>query len=341
MKLRPTPLKVAGETINVTYGTAAIGDVRINPDNPRVRFQIKQGYATPLDDQALLDLIRDQPGYDPLHKSIRKAGGIHEPVLITHDGMVVEGNSRTTVYKTLHAANKDDARWQNIPVARLPPDVPTATLARLMASHHVAGKTVWRAFAQADQIHELRHVHGLSLAQIADETRMTEREIQHYLDAYKFLVEEVLPQAGKGAGREILEKKWSHALEFVKGKRLEPIRKDPQKRHEVTKLIATGAIKGAEVRHLDRIMKSGKAMTALKKGGMKQVREVMREVDPVSQSKVLKDMQALAEALADMSGKDVALLKTSEPARAILLQLNAAVRNVANVAGVKLSAKNV
>src|SRR5262245_51400223 len=127
MKLRQTPLKVAGETINVSYGTAAIGDVRINPENPRVRFQINQGYAAPLGDQALLDLIRDQPGYDPLHKSIRKAGGIHDPVLITHDGMVVEGNSRTTVYKMLHAANEDDARWQNIPVARLPADVCAAT----------------------------------------------------------------------------------------------------------------------------------------------------------------------------------------------------------------------
>ena len=131
---KTVPLTIAGKIVGVTHEIVWIDVVSINPENPRVRFQIKQGYAKPLGDQALLDLIRNQPGYDPLHKSIRKAGEIHDPVLITHDGTVVEGNSRTTVYKTLHAANKDDARWQNIPVTRLPPDVPAATLARLMAS---------------------------------------------------------------------------------------------------------------------------------------------------------------------------------------------------------------
>ncbi len=342
MKLRPTPLKVAGETINVTYETVHIDTLRLNPQNPRIRFQIKHALgAKQLSEPELIELVRAQPGYDGLHKSIRKSGGIHEPVLITHDGDVVEGNSRATAYKVLHVGKKADPRWQKIPVARLAHGVSQSTLALMMAAHHIAGKTVWRAFAQADHIYELRHVHDESVVQIADETRMNPREIEQYIEAYEFLVKEVMPAAGKGAGREILEKKFSHALEFVKGKRLESIRKDPKKRKEATKLIATGAIKGQEVRHLDKIMKSSKAMTALKTGGMKQVREVMREIDPVSQSKVLKDMQALADALADLGGKDLDLLKTSAPAQAVLVKLNAALRDVASFAGVKLSAKNV
>ncbi len=49
--------------------------------------------------------MRDQPSYDALQKAIRKAGGLHDPIIVRHDGMVVEGNSRLTAFKTLHEGN--------------------------------------------------------------------------------------------------------------------------------------------------------------------------------------------------------------------------------------------
>jgi hypothetical protein len=89
-----------------------------------------------------------------------------------------------------------------------------------MASYHVAGKTVWRPYAHADQIYHLKHTHGQTLGQIADETRMSEREVEQYLEAYEYLVKEVLPHVSNGDGSDILESKFSHALEFVKRKNL-------------------------------------------------------------------------------------------------------------------------
>ncbi len=56
MKPRPTPLMVAGETMNVTYDVADVDSLRLNPQNPRIRFQIKHAYgAKQLSEQDLIE----------------------------------------------------------------------------------------------------------------------------------------------------------------------------------------------------------------------------------------------------------------------------------------------
>jgi hypothetical protein len=184
--------------------------------------------------------VKEQPGYDGLQKAIRKAGGLHDPIIVSHDGYVVEGNTRTAAVTTLHEGARADPKWHHVPVARLPKTVPARAMAMLMASYHVAGKTVWRPYAQADQVHELHKVHKWTIEQIADETRMSSKEIQYYLDAYSYLVNEVLPQVKNGAGADILEKKFSHALEFVKHKNTEQLRESPAARKVLAKLLIEG-----------------------------------------------------------------------------------------------------
>jgi hypothetical protein len=314
-----------------------IGQLALNPDNPRIRFQIRHRKGgKKLTHDELIALVREQPGYDALQRAIRKAGGLHEPVIVRHDGLLVEGNSRATAIKVLHSGNKSDPRWKNIPVMRLPKSVPESALARLMAAYHVARKTVWRPYAQADQIYELKHAYGLTPRQIADETRMSEREVEQHLEAYEYLINEVLPHASNGNGADILESKFSHALEFVKRKNLAALRKDPVIRKQVAKLLVENKIKGAEVRELDKVLKNRKATTALKKEGFKAAQQALRETDPVAASKTLKDMRSFAQSLGKMKQADVALLKNSDKARQVLLELYEAVCNVGAIAGVKL-----
>lgn len=336
---RGMPLTIAGAKVNVSHELVPVGKIHLNPDNPRIRFQIqlRKGAknGTPID---LMELIREQPGYDSLQKAIRKAGGLYEPVIVRHDGLVVEGNTRAAVFKTLHNGNKTDARWKLMPIARLPKNVPEHAIAMLMASYHIAGKTVWRAYAKADQIYHLRHTYGRTVLQIAEETRMSEREVEQYLEAYAYLVNEVLPHVTDGSGNDILESKWSHALEFIKNKNLD--RKDPKIRKQVARLLIDNKIKGAEVRDLDKVLKNRKASTALEKNGFKAAKEILGQTDPLAASKLLKEMKAFSRSLGKMGQADIALLKTSAKAREILVELGETIRNVAAIAGVKLRGVN-
>ncbi|MGJ4941421.1 hypothetical protein ACQR1W_12680 [Bradyrhizobium sp. HKCCYLS1011] len=332
-------LMVAGTPVEVIHETVGIDAIRLNPDNPRIRLLLKQSGGKK-DPKSLAALIRAQPGYDGLHKAIRKAGGLHEPIIISHDGLVVEGNTRTTVVAALHEGAKAEKKWQTVPVMRLPRGVDERAMAMLMAAYHIAGKTRWRAYAQAEHIHTLAEIYKWSIPQIADETRMGEREVRQYLEAYAYLVKEVLPHAKNGNAMEILESKWSHALEFIKAKKNEPHRNDPSTRKVVAKLIAEDKIKGIEVRKLDEVFGNKKAKAELRKSGFTAAKKVLVDDDPTAGSKVLRQVDALIKALGKMDQSDIALLKKSAPARKLVKDLRDAVDAVADVVGIVRSGRN-
>jgi len=320
-------LTIAGAKVPVTHEAVPIGSLRLNPSNPRIRFLLQhQGGSK--SQSSLAALIKEQPGYDNLQKAIRKAGGLHDPVIISHDGLVIEGNTRTTAVLTLHEGSKMDPRWQTLPVMRLPKAVPERAMAMMMASYHVAGKTKWRAYAKADQIHELKEVHGWSPEQIADEMRVTPRDVQENLDAYEYLVKEVLPHAKNNNGTDILESKFSHALEFIKNKKLAALRGKPVFRKDFAKLLVNNHIKGAEVRELHKVYGNRMAAAELKKSGFKAAKKVLGNSDPLSGSKTLKQVEALTKALSKMDQNEIALLKKSGKARSVVIKLQEAVESV-------------
>jgi len=335
-----TRLMLAGTPADVIYETVGIEALRLNPENPRIRFLLKHSKGKK-DHKSLMELIKAQSGYDPIQKAVRKANGLHEPIIISHDGLVVEGNTRTTAVATLHNGNKHDKRWQTVPVMRLPRGIDDKTQALLMAAYHVGGKTRWRGSAQAEHIHTMAKVYKIPIEKIADEARMTELEVQQYIEAFEYLVNEVLPHAN-GKGTDILESKWSHALEFIKTKKNEEHRNNPAHRKVVAKLIATNKIKGAEVRKLDSVFSNSKAKAELKKSGFKGAKKVLEKDDPVAASKILRQVQALTSTLRKLSvnGPDADLLKKYASARKIMKELKEAVDNVIDVVGTGRSAKN-
>lgn len=327
-----TRITIAGRTVDVIHETVGIESLKLNPDNPRIRFLLKHTGGKK-DQKSLMKLIKDQPGYDDIQKAVRKSGGLQEAIIIASDGLVVEGNNRTTAVATLHEGAPNDKRWQTVPVTRLPRDIDGKSMAVLMAGYHIAGKTRWRAYAQAEHIHSMSHDHKLSLTQIAEETRMSEREVQQYLDAFNYLVNEVLPHAKNGNATEILESKFSHALEFFKTKKNEAHREDKSARKVLAKLIATNKIKGAEVREFDKVYSNRKSAAELRKSDFKAAKKTLTKVDPLSGSRALKLVKSATEALKEMSQSEIALFKKSGPARRTILELREAVQSVAEVIG--------
>jgi hypothetical protein len=329
-------LVVGGAELRVTHETVPIGSVRLDPDNPRIRFQLQRSGKTKPTTEDLQKFIKDQPGYDGLQKAIRKAGGLHDPVVIRHDGTVVEGNSRVTVVATLHKAMPSSRSWKTLPVVRLPKSVPEAAIAMLMASYHVAGKNKWLAFAKADQIYQLVHKYGCTPEQIADETRnMSKRDVDQSLEAYRYLIEEVMPSAGKESGQQFLESKWSHALEFVKNREMADMRKDPAVRKTLAKLIVKNQIKGAEVRELPKIFKNKTALKVLKNGGFKEAKEVLKKADPTIESTELRQIKKLTARIKAMRASDWGIFKTDMAAQRILEDHAKAIENLMQLVGVR------
>lgn len=328
-------LTISGLDVVVTHERVSIDDVRLDPNNPRIRLQIRYGAkGKPTSPEDLLALVREQPGYDDLQKQIRKLGGIYDPIIVRHNGTVVEGNTRLAALRVLHGTNRSDARWKTVPITRLPSSVPENVVEMLMANFHIAGKTMWRPAAQADQIYRLVRELNVPIQQVADETRMTTREVEHYLAAYEYLVKEVLPEATKNGGsdwQQILESKFSHALELMKGKKLKPIRDDPEARKDVAKLIAHNKITGVEVRKLPDLIGDKKTTAILKKDGFKAASDARKKADPTADSRILKSMKATTDLLRSMTQSDIALFKQHASAREALTSLAGAVEDLVSL----------
>ncbi len=333
-------LVVAGKDVRVTHETVGIEEIRLDPNNPRIHFQLQRSGKTKPTQEDLQKFIKDQPGYDGLQKTIRKAGGIHEPVIVRYNGTVVEGNSRLTVVSTLHKATSNP-RWKKVPIMRLPKEVPESAIAMLMASYHVAGKNKWLAFAKADQIFQLVHKFSYTPEQIADETRnMTPREVKQTLEAYEFLIKEVMPRAGKGHDQKFLESKWSHALELVKNREMTEMRKDPGFRKDFATLLIKNQIKGAEVRRLPKIVKSKRASKALRAGGFKKAEAVLKKADPTLESLELRQIKNLTGKIGKMKASDLEAFREDAKAQKILEDHTKALINLMKTIGMKVPKLN-
>jgi hypothetical protein len=334
-KLPTSTLTIAGTPVEVTHENVRIEDLSLDPYNPRIRFQFQHGNRKPPEGpDELFKIVREQSGFDHLQKQIRKQKGIHDPLIVRHDGRVVEGNTRFAVICLLAKQAQQPQLWQSVPVMRLNKDVSEKTIQLLMADYHIAGKTTWRPAAQADQIYRLLEEERATEQEVADATRMTIKKVQQYVAAYRYLLDEVIPavEAGNRVDRqEILEKKFSHALELTTRKGLQHIRDNPEARKKVAKLIATDKIQGAEVRKLPAVMANPKAQRVLADHGFKAANQELKKVDPTADSKTLKRMEDLTETLRAMPQKELELFKSQAKARSILLALQGAVDDIVDI----------
>jgi hypothetical protein len=219
---------------------------------------------------------------------------------------------------------------------RLPADIEEHVIACLLASYHVAGKTPWRLYAKAEHIFHLKNTHQLSVAEIGQATRMSPGLVEQYLLAFDYFQKELAP----GADPEVLESKFSHALELMKGKKLAAIRDDPEKRKLVTQLIRENSLSGQDVRHIDKYFTNKKAVEALKKGRVATAKKAVAKSDPTLASKFLKKMAALEEELAHLPGTDLETLKTNTAAARILIKLHSRILQIAAVAQIDLGGAN-
>jgi hypothetical protein len=330
-------IQIQGKPVRVTYETVAARSVKLDFDNPRIRLQIERKLGKRgVSEDELIGLVRSQPGFSDLQRAVRENNGLHDPLLVKHNSVVAEGNSRLAIYRILSAGKPDDPRWQSVPIMRLPKDISDSAIAALLASYHVAGKTPWRKYAKAEHLAQLRNTHRLDVAEIARATRMSPKEIEDNLKAFEYFQKELAP----GADAEVMEDKFSHALELIKGKKLADIRDDPEKRRLITKLIREDKLTGLQVRHAHKLFENKQTVAALKKGRVEVARRAIEKTDPTLTSKFLKQMRALDHLLRDLTSPDMQLLKTNAAAADILISLSARITDLATATGIKLGVNN-
>lgn len=319
--------------IPVVFERVPIGEVTLDPDNPRIRRLVRERYgdSSPTEND-LIEIIRAPTAFQGLMRRVREHGGIHDPILIRHSGMIVEGNSRAAIYKLLaRAAQANSQTWDTIPVHRLSADTPDRLISLYRASVHVARKTNWITFAQAEELFELQNTHGLSWGQIALATGLTEMKVTQLIDAYMFTRDEIAPLVEPAIQQKTIEKTFGHAREFMTKKALADLCNDPKARKSFAEAVAAGKISQREVWGLSPILKSEKAVEKLKREGYKAAKKEIAKTSPQDVSPVLKEVLKLKKSLGNLTADDLELLKQNGRAREILTQLKSSIDSTISV----------
>jgi len=327
-------LTIENQQVAAIYEDLPLSQVRLDPDNPRVREQLRQlgvnGKVTPVQ---LRELILEISGVPALLRSVRENKGLHEPIYVRADGRVAEGNCRTAIYQFLKEAQPKETCWQRIPAWKLPTTVTERQIAVLQGHWHVAGKITWRAHEQAGHLHHMNTDLKMTPAEIAAAMRMTDLEVRRLLQAYETMTKDVIPRIKNADGRE----KFSYVLEFYKNKKLEDFRSKKENVKFFTDLVVKDKLKGgAEVRKLHKILGDERTKKMLKTDGYAKAIALVGKSDPTADSAMFRKLTSVTATLEKMRRPVLERIKSGTKEKQILRDLYVALKKVADATGVTL-----
>lgn len=330
-------LTIEGQTVDAEFRFLPLADVELDLSNPRIQYLLKQNAKNgKLTQEELAKLIHDHvPGVPGLFASIRDNRGLLEPILVRPDGRVIEGNCRLACYMRLLAIDKKRgvtaSAWTEIP-AFVVPHISERQVAAFQGRVHVAGKNPWRAYEKAGHIYTMHNTHGMDPKAIGQILSMTESEVLRDIRTYETMTKKLFP---KMKGTAALEK-WSFFAEFFKRKGLEQYRAKSANVNQFVSLVRSGKLKrGADVRKLEKILKSKSALKELKTNGVDSAMTTLGQADPTADSRTFRQLKQTVKLLQRFPTKDLDRLRDPGPQQ-ILQDLLAAARTVAKTAGVRV-----
>jgi hypothetical protein len=327
-------LIIDGVTVPTKYKALPLGNLVLDPDNPRIQHAVKRKFKNgQVKHDDLMTLIYEQPGVPALLTRIRDNGGLMDPIYIRPDGRIIEGNSRAVIYLKLNKAKPNEEVWKTIP-AYIVPKITEEQVAILQGAQHVVGKNTWRAYENAGHLHGMHKRHGMTPERIAKVLGIRENSVKQVLQAYSTMTEQLLPKMG--GGNEL--QKWSYVQEFYKSKSLAEYRAKPENVEEFVSMVADGRFKkGAEVRKFGDVLQVPAALRVLKKKDISAALIEVAKVDPTVNSKIMKKLKGATSVLKSVPAKDLQMLLNEESSRQIFSELAEAIRAAARSAKVKLS----
>lgn len=213
------------------------------PDNPRV-YSILNGNGSKPDQYLIEKTMCSTEHVKELKESIRKNGGLMEPILVRGgDFMVLEGNSRLAAYRIL--AQSDPIKWGKIRARVLPDNIPDTAAFTLIGQYHIVGRKDWSPFEQAGYLYRIMANSDKAVKDISDELSIPLSNVNKLIRTYSYM------QRHNDNNPE----KWSHYEELSKNRGIQKaFSENPKLEAEIIRQIKNNEITMAiDLRKLGKI----------------------------------------------------------------------------------------
>jgi hypothetical protein len=311
---------VQGVAVRLQFVVVDPDKVKLDSENPRTRFSMKQLQAAERSDAASTLILTSQEDTEGLKRSIILSGGVQEPIYLRHNNTVAEGNRRVVAMRAAKEEFPNDDRFQKMPAWLIPKGTPEDVINNLLNEIHLGSVRGWAPYEKALQMRALVKT-GLIEEEIAERYRMTPNEVRQHISAAEMMDEQYFPITKNPKDPEH-RSTFSYFLEFKKNGRIrahcESIRNLPAR---FSKWVRDDKIKtGASVRKLPKILDSAEAINLLEVSGFDAADDYISKQNPREQELYLVLERARAR-LHDMPVTEITELAGSPERKAILSEL--------------------
>lgn len=141
-------IKIEDQEYDCTVETVPLNTLTLDPENPRL---VAHFYGKQLSQKQIEEALQKYEDIPDLYARIKSDGALLEPLIVSHDGTIKEGNRRFIACQQLLKDGFENFR--SITVRRLPKNFPHHALLSLLLEQHT-GKREWKSFATAKMIYD-------------------------------------------------------------------------------------------------------------------------------------------------------------------------------------------
>jgi len=313
-----------GRELTIREGRIELGDVRFDPTNPRIQFQLDTALsdAPPTQEQLGFALAVSNDTYVKLRENIESNGGIVNPIWIapTGDGyVVIEGNTRLQIYLDLRDKYPNDDRWKSVPAFLLPEQCSRDEINFIRLEAHLFGTTPWDAYEKARELYRLNGEEDYSIDRLARMTKLTPSDIRSSIQAFRDMDEHYLSRFGDPGEHQ----KFSYFVEFRKNADLKRLVKQGQLSiMDFCTWVGEGKFgRGEDVRRLGAVLKDPQARQALIDYDFATALDQLSQLDPAATSPLFDKIRDVATGVRKMPFSETeGIRRGQEPAKVALLE---------------------
>jgi len=290
-----------------------INQLELDELNPRISFFRDNQLTDSLtEDQIVFALTNKKPeAFRKLKDSVHNNKGIVYPIWIEplrgqieEKYKVIEGNTRVVIYQELQKEEPYEDRWKTILCYIMPHEIDEEQKNFIRLQSHLRGTTEWDAYEKAKYLYKLNE-DGWSKSRLEKQTKMTIKQIEENIEAYKIMEEQYLPKYGDDPNEV---SKFSYFVEYIKDKKLQKLMENSSK--DIKDFCDWVANKekiptGQDVRRLGDIFDNEDTKNAFTIKGFDAAMQILEFKKPHLVSSFYKDIENVIEGLKNISSFEI------------------------------------
>lgn len=330
--------RLGRRSFTVRRSDQPLDKLEFDPRNQRIQYALRANNVDPMvaDQDTIYEALLKVEGdhVNRLYWQIAEAGGLLEPLIVTPEGSVIEGNCRLAALRKLCNDYPSEGAFCSPPCEILPGEFDEEARLLYLGDCHVAGKQRWDAYEVAEHVYKMVTQLNKSHDFIAKTLRMSKSTVSRYLEAYEMHTEYLRAYPFPG---NIY--KWSYFLEFQKRKQLRDRRRDDADfEPRFVRWVEDGHLsRGDQVRQLPQLLDDEEALSLLDSVGFKAAWEHYQRNVARDSLDAFPDLERAIEQLENFSVRDMEILShVDSQGAALIRKLHERILVVARLAHVDL-----